>query len=89
MQINCSQNKQVAFTVVDNKADSRIPNLFGNTNGQNFGLGKQGERKIGGYRIVLKTTSSMKTPNAKLISRNGTSGPWDWRRNRKCGKTPS
>ena len=76
MQINCSQNKQVAFTVVDNKADSRISNLFGNTNGQNFGLGKQGERKIGGYRIVLKNNVIDETPNAKLISRNGTSGPW-------------
>ncbi len=75
MVLDCGNKMQVGFSIVDNKSASRLIGLFGTSNGQNFGLGMQGDKKVGGYRIDM-INNLADAVSANAISGTSRSGPW-------------
>lgn len=52
--ITCDAPTQVAVAVVDNRADSIVTGILAADDANNFGLGKAGEAKIGGYVLDME-----------------------------------
>ncbi|CAB3743385.1 Protein GltF [Achromobacter kerstersii] len=55
--ITCEAPTQVAISVVDNRADSPIPNIIAPTPGAVFGLGSANGANIGGYVLDMEQGS--------------------------------
>lgn len=83
LTLDCGNKMKVAFSIVDNKAASKVIGIFGvGTGGQNFGLGMQADNKVGGYRIDmtnnLADSVSANAVSSESTTRNWTNGPAVW-----------
>lgn len=82
VSLTCNGPAKVAIRVYDNRADSEIPGLFlpEYGDGYNHGLGTVSGAKIGGYRLSMKTRSTVAdNPNAIVITNitpNAPPGTW-------------